>query len=121
MPCWILLVLHFLLTSSSSRNMFITSFLDTKFIKTSCNTILIVWYRKTVSSGRYLNFYSYHTQSNKTNQIKQIVNRLLSISDRDFHQNNLNTLISSVLIIYFSYKLAYILPCFWIWKILRSY
>jgi len=68
-------------------------FLDTKFIRTNDNKIIIDWYRKPCSSGRYLNYHSYHKHSMKINLVKQMKTRVLKISDPSFHNKNLKVLL----------------------------
>lgn len=67
-------------------------FLDTKFIRSN-NKITIDWYRKPCSSGRFLNYLSYHKHTVKLNLVKQMKARVLKISDPQFHRQNLNILL----------------------------
>ncbi|XP_050515045.1 uncharacterized protein LOC126890234 [Diabrotica virgifera virgifera] len=64
-------------------------FLDTKLIRSNNNVIITDWYRKPISSGRYINYWSYHKYNTKINLIKQMKNRILQISDQSFHNKNL--------------------------------
>ncbi|XP_050514156.1 uncharacterized protein LOC126889678 [Diabrotica virgifera virgifera] len=66
-------------------------FLDTKLIRKGTH-LLVDWYRKPISSGRYLNFWSYHKYSMKLNLVKEMKNRVLKISDTTFHTKNLKIL-----------------------------
>ncbi len=67
-------------------------FLDTKFIRNSNNSVSIDWYRKPCTSGRFINYLSYHRQSMKINLVKQMKNRVQRISDTTFHNKNFNIL-----------------------------
>lgn len=67
-------------------------FLDTRIIRTNNNMLLIDWYRKPITSGRYINFWSYHKMSIKINLVKQMKNRVLNVSDQSFHIKNLGIL-----------------------------
>lgn len=67
-------------------------FLDTKLIRNHENMILVDWYQKPCSSGRYLNYNSYHKKSMKVNLVKQMKDRVLKVSDRSFHKKNLDRL-----------------------------
>lgn len=67
-------------------------FLDTRMIRTESNMLLIDWYRKPVSSGRYLNYWSYHKTKMKINLVKQMKVRVLKISDHTFLNKNLKIL-----------------------------
>lgn len=67
-------------------------FLDTRIIRTSDNMLLMDWYRKPNTSGRYINYWSYHKHSIKMNLIKQMKCRVSRISDHSFHSKNLSIL-----------------------------
>ncbi|XP_050507982.1 uncharacterized protein LOC126885454 [Diabrotica virgifera virgifera] len=67
-------------------------FLDTRVIRKN-NILLVDWYRKPLSSGRYLNYSSYHKHAMKINLIKAMKNRVLKISDVSFHSKNLKILL----------------------------
>ncbi|XP_050497247.1 uncharacterized protein LOC126878721 [Diabrotica virgifera virgifera] len=67
-------------------------FLDTRFIRTHNNSLRIDWHRKPHSSGRFLNYWSYHRHSIKINLIKQMKARIIAISDPSCHQKNLRIL-----------------------------
>ena len=47
------------------------------------------WYRKPTWLGRYLNFNSHHPLRYKKSVINKLVNRALLLSDREFHNSNL--------------------------------
>ena len=44
-------------------------FLDTRLIRTNTNRIILDWYIKPSSSGRYLKYFSYRTEKTKINLI----------------------------------------------------
>lgn len=71
-------------------------FLDTRVIRRE-DKILLDWYQKPTASGRYINFWSDHTNKVKINFIKQMKNRILKISHHTFVQKNLNKLKSLLL------------------------
>ncbi|XP_072401655.1 uncharacterized protein [Diabrotica undecimpunctata] len=64
-------------------------FLD---IRTHNNSLIIDWHRKPHSSGRFLNYWSYHRHSIKINLLKQMKTRIIAISDPSFDQKNLKIL-----------------------------
>lgn len=51
-------------------------FLDTRVIRTSENRLILDWYQKPSSSGRYLHYHSNHTLSQKVNMILGLKNRI---------------------------------------------
>lgn len=55
---------------------------------------MINYYRKPMSSCRCLNFHSYHKCFLKINLVKQVKDRVLAISHRGYHQENLTILYS---------------------------
>nr|CAH7767041.1 unnamed protein product [Callosobruchus chinensis] len=67
-------------------------FLDTRFIRTVNNVLLVDWFRKPTASGRFLNFNSYHKMGIKINLVKQMKARVTKISDATFLTSNLHTL-----------------------------
>lgn len=66
--------------------------LDTRFIRTIGNIILIDWYRKPMNSERYMNYHSYHIQLVTINFVQQMKNRILLNSDGCFNKQNLTIL-----------------------------
>ena len=61
-------------------------FLDTKVIRGPDNVIVLDWYRKPTSSGRYINYSSYHTPKMKANVIigmKTRISRIVHPQYRD--------------------------------------
>lgn len=55
-------------------------FLDTKIIRTQNNSLILDWYQKPTSSGRYINYYSEHNFHIKLNLIKALKNRIEKIT-----------------------------------------
>lgn len=55
-------------------------FLDTRVIRQQNNSIILDWYQKKSSSGRYVHFHSYHDISMKTNVIRAMINRVEKIT-----------------------------------------
>lgn len=72
------------------------SYLDTLVIRKN-NNLLIDWYQKPTSSGRIINYYSKHPKSMIINTAKNLIERILSISDNIFHEKNKN-IITNILI-----------------------
>ena len=74
------------------------NFLDLN-IKVENNKIVTNWYRKPIWSGRYLNFYSNHSLSNKIGIIYSLTDRAILLSHEKYHNENLilvkNTLIKN--------------------------
>lgn len=70
---------------------FSVPFLDTLVIRR--DTVVITdWYTKPTSSGRYINYFSYHSHSMKVNVILNMKNRILKLSNPEFHNKNLQKL-----------------------------
>lgn len=67
-------------------------FLDTLVIRSPNNSIILNWYRKPTSSGRYINYYSNHPLNHKFNTIIAMKNRVEHISDDKFVKINLRFL-----------------------------
>lgn len=65
------------------------SFLDVLLIRDN-NKIISNWYRKPTFSGRFLNFNSSHPTSHKRGMVFNLVDRAVSLSDKRFHNQNLN-------------------------------
>lgn len=68
-------------------------FLDTELIRCENNSIILNWYQKPTSSGRYINYYSSHPNSHKFNTVIAMKNRVTHISDEKFLRDNLNRLV----------------------------
>ena len=67
------------------------NFLDIQLIKDE-NKILHNWYRKPISSLRYVNFRSGHTEQQKIGIIYCLVDKAILLSNDIFHEKNLNIL-----------------------------
>lgn len=67
-------------------------FLDTMLIRTKENHIILDWYQKPTSSGRYINYFSNHPMNQKYNTVIAMKNRVVHISDESFIKKNLNRL-----------------------------
>ncbi|KAI4472863.1 hypothetical protein M0804_015578, partial [Polistes exclamans] len=63
-------------------------FLDLKIIRKEDGSILTDWYVKPTSSGRCLNFKSNHPISQKIGVVKGLLFRALTLSSKEFHNNN---------------------------------
>ena len=63
-------------------------YLDTMVIKHN-NHIKIDWYQKPIASGRLINFYSKHPKRIIINTANNFIRRVLNISDRIFHNDNI--------------------------------
>lgn len=66
-------------------------FLDTLVIREG-TTVITDWYRKSMASGRYINYNSFHTTKMKINVVLGLKNRVLRVSNPRFHPANLNKL-----------------------------
>ena len=66
-------------------------FLDMTLIHTN-SRILTNWYQKPTSSGRILNFNSNHHINLKKNMIYNLVDRSILLSDKKFHNDNINSI-----------------------------
>lgn len=71
-------------------------FLDTLVVRDNGNILKLDWYRKSTSSGRYLNFHSHHDLQHKINVVLGMKRRILNISHPDYHSKNF-TLLKSIL------------------------
>lgn len=67
-------------------------FLDTMLHRGEDNVIRLDWYRKPSSSGRYINFSSYHNISTKTNIVLGLKKRIIDITHPDFRSSALRRL-----------------------------
>jgi len=72
------------------------NFLDVSVIKIN-DKLITNWFRKSTFSGRYINFHSNHPLQYKLNSIANLVDRAILLSDRRFHDTNLN-IVKSILI-----------------------
>src|SRR3978361_1736395 len=66
-------------------------FLDTRVIRNN-NTLLLDWYIKPTSSGRYLNYHSSHSEKMKINLVLGLKNRIYRISHRTLYHKNIKLL-----------------------------
>lgn len=64
------------------------NFLDTKIHKTN-SQFIIDWHTKPYSSGRLINFHSNHPRYQIMNTAKNLIDKVLKISDQKFHKTNL--------------------------------
>lgn len=55
-------------------------FLDTKVIRRQDNVLILDWYQKKTTSGRYVHYYSYHEMKMKTNVILALKDRIRKIA-----------------------------------------
>lgn len=63
------------------------SYLDTLVIRRG-NNLITDWYQKPTASGRIINFYSKHNKRIIINTAKNLIEKVLTISDREFHRKN---------------------------------
>ena len=47
------------------------------------------WHKKPTFSGRYLNFYSHHPYNYKINVVNNLIDRGITLSQKDFHKENI--------------------------------
>lgn len=64
------------------------NFLDVS-IKVVDGRLLTNWYRKPTWSGRYLHFFSHHHISQKIAVVYSLVDRVIKLSEKQYHQENL--------------------------------
>lgn len=67
-------------------------FLDTKIIRTDDNKLILDWYQKKMSSGRYVHYKSHHNISMKTNVILALKNRIRNIAHPSLQETSLHRL-----------------------------
>lgn len=67
-------------------------FLDMKVIRNEENILKTCWYRKPMSSDRYISYHSYHPLKMKINLITALKTRALRLSHRDFQRESLKKL-----------------------------
>ncbi len=67
-------------------------FLDTRVVRTGENRVILDWYRKKSSSGRYIPFSSYHPLKQKINAILALKNRIQKIVHPTLLEKNLRLL-----------------------------
>ena len=67
-------------------------YLDTLIIRNG-NNLLMDWYQKPTASGRIINYYSKHPRRIIINTARNLIERVLRISDKEFHENNIEKII----------------------------
>nr|CAI5832331.1 unnamed protein product [Callosobruchus analis] len=72
----------------------------------STNALCTKWYRKSMSSGRYINFHSYHHPRMKRNLVLALKNRVLGVSHPRHRKESLDAL--KALLVENSYPVKYI-------------
>ena len=65
------------------------NFMDITITRKQNQKLSFNWYRKPTWSGRYLNFNSHHPLRYKKSVINNLVDRAMLLSDREFHNSNL--------------------------------
>ena len=73
------------------------SFLDLKLQRNNDGSISCNWFRKKTWSGRYINYFSEHSDSVKTSLIKGLVDRAVLLSDKEFIDENLKIIENTLL------------------------
>ena len=74
------------------------NFLDILLIKNTDGSVSTDIYKKPTFSGRYLNFLSNHSTSTKIGIIKNLLHKILQLSDKKFHQKNFQQLKNDLLL-----------------------
>lgn len=69
------------------ENNYTLPYLDTAVTRDN-GKIKVDWYQKPTASGRIINFHSKHPKRMIINTAKNLVNRVLSISDEEYHSKN---------------------------------
>lgn len=69
-------------------------FLDTLLLRSMDNKLILNWYQKPTSSGRYINYFSNHPMTQKVNTVIAMKNRIMHISDEKFLKTNLKKLLN---------------------------
>lgn len=62
-------------------------YLDTLVVRNS-GKIKVDWYQKPIASGRIINFHSKHPKRMIINTARNFINRVLTISDEEYHHKN---------------------------------
>lgn len=65
------------------------AFLDTRLIRKN-DSITSDWFRKSTASDRLISFHSAHPYNMKVNIARELINRALKLSDKRFHDKNIN-------------------------------
>lgn len=63
------------------------SYLDTLIVRKG-EKLTVDWYQKPTSSGRIINYHSKHPRSMIMNTARNLIRRVLTISDTEFHKKN---------------------------------
>lgn len=71
------------------------NFLDVSLIFNK--TLCVDWYHKPTSSGRFLNFHSYHPISHKRGIIFGSIDKVFQLSETQFHARNIRWIIDALL------------------------
>lgn len=74
----------------------VLNFLDLSLIRTANDTIVTRWYQKPISSGRMLNYNSYHSLQQKNNLAYGFINRVFKLSNEIYHLDNVNNVYSAL-------------------------
>ncbi|KAJ8910650.1 hypothetical protein NQ315_011632 [Exocentrus adspersus] len=62
---------------------------NTKLLRRTDNTVILDWYIKPTSSGRYINYKSYHPMKMKINLVLAMKNRIVKISHPSLREKNI--------------------------------
>lgn len=65
------------------------SYLDIEIERTMENVLSFNWYQKAHASERILNYSSNHPNSHKRNVAKNLIKRVITLSDEKYHQDNI--------------------------------
>ncbi|XP_075157659.1 uncharacterized protein LOC142230926 [Haematobia irritans] len=63
-------------------------YLDTLVIRKENYKLGLDWYQKPTASGRIMNYFSQHPKRIVINTAKNLINRVLNISDKEYHSKN---------------------------------
>ena len=77
-------------TTYELENNYCLNFLNILFIKNSDNSISTNWFREESFFGRFFNYFFLHLLHQKVGIIKNLVDSASLLSDKKFHQDNLN-------------------------------
>lgn len=81
-------------------------YLDTVLIRRE-NKLLLNWYQKPMASGRIINYYSKHNRRIIINTARNLIEKVFNISDREFHKENKEKIITILKDNSFPLKLIY--------------
>jgi predicted GIY-YIG superfamily endonuclease len=71
-------------------------FLDLLVIRQDDGSLITDWYHKPTWSGRYMNFNSWLPMSYKRNTVTFLTDKILTLSDKTFHEKNLTLLVDKL-------------------------